>query len=597
MHHAQRRSSERRLGRTRRSPARRFSPPGESRLGGAWIVAREAALGLALGSLLVAGAASVEAAGLRFTEVSRQSGIVHAHRVTAIENPNTLEEMNWHQYSNMSGGVAAGDYDGDGWIDLYVVGGDRGRNRLFRNAGGGSFEKVSAGAGVDLTGLTSGPIFADYDGDGRLDLFVGGLGGTASRLLRNAGGGRFEDVTRASGLRVDHNTFSAAFGDYDLDGDLDLALSHWQLDVEDVGAEHLWRNDGDGSFTDVSRETGVADAFAGRVDVYSFTPTFADIDNDGWPDLLMAGDFGTSLVLINLEGRGFQDRTDRNVLTDENGMGAAVADYDNDGDLDWFVSSVHFTGTVPKSKMYNFGRTGNRLYQNRGDGRFVDVTDRARVRDGAWGWAACFADFDNDGHMDLFHVNGMGNPTERWWREMFPWFLNDRSRLFIADGAGRFTETSRALGLDDAGQGRGIVCFDYDRDGDIDIFVANNGGAPRLYRNELRSTTTDGVGYLNVKLKDSGPNSEAVGARVYLRAGGAIQMRELRSGSNFASHNPVEAHFGLGGAGEAEWLCVVWPGRDRKVTMLSDVAADQHMVIRRSTAARGTSSSCPGPGA
>ena len=458
----------------------------------------------------------------------------------------------------IAGGVAAGDYDNDGWVDLYVVRGDIGPNLLFRNLGDGRFEEVGQAAGVNLTGmLGSGPIFADYDGDGALDLLVGGINGTPPTLFRNNGDGTFTDATAPSGLANIQNSFSSTFGDYDLDGDLDIFISHWNSNGQEG---YLWENDGAGIFMDVSLTAGIQNSL-----MYDFTSNFADIDNDGDPDLLIAADFGTSQVFLNNGDKTFTNMT-TGVISDENGMGAAVGDYDNDGDLDWFVTSIY----DPDIAEGFWGITGNRLYRNLGNGTFEDATDEAGVRIGAWGWAACFADFNNDGHLDLFHVNGWDTPTSLAALE----FQEDPSRLFISNGDGTFTERSVELGIDDRGQGRGIVCFDYDRDGDIDLFIANNQQPPRLFKNQ----TGNRLNFLTIRLVGNPPNTEAIGSRIFLTAGGTTQMRELQAGSNFLSQNPVEAHFGLGTIGTVDLIRIEWPSGP--ATTLADVPANQFLVIQ-----------------
>lgn len=495
-------------------------------------------------------------ASWQFTEVQDEAHLTYEHR---YRDPAPAE---WS-----AGGVAAGDFDRDGWVDLYVVRGDAGPNLLFRNRGDGTFEEVGERAGVALAGARSvGPVFVDVDGDGWLDLFVPALlcprktgycddlrapRMGAVKLFRNRGDGTFEDVTDRSGLSFTRDSFSAAWGDYDLDGDLDLFVAHWGEFRPPGSSEHLWRNNGDWTFTDVSVPLGVSAAYefvTGEIGDLSFTPNFADIDSDGWPDLLVAGDFRQSKVFRNLAGRQFIDVT-KPVISDENGMGAAVGDYDNDGDLDWFVSSIW--DPDQDNRENNWYVSGNRLYRNRGDGEFEDATDAAGVRIGYWGWAATFADLDNDGWLDLYHVNG--------WRTDDPEayeFHHDPAVLFRNRGDGSFEEIARRVGVADRGQGRGVVAFDYDRDGDIDLFVANIEGKPVLYRNELPADQ----GFVSVRLVGRPPNTEGIGARVWVEAGGVVQMRELRVGSNFVSQDPAEAHFGLGRATGVERLRVRWPG-------------------------------------
>ena len=490
-----------------------------------------------------------------FTEVHESAALVYEHRYDA-----TPSAADWS-----AGGVAAGDYDGDGWVDLYVVRGDAGANLLFRNRGDGTFEEVGARAGVDLAGARStGPTFADFDGDGHLDLLVLALlcpnkvsycdgvqkpqTGTV-KLFRNRGDGTFTDVTAQSGLRFTRDSFSAAWGDYDLDGDLDLFVTHWGDNRPPGSSEHLWRNNGDGTFTDVSVSLGITAAYAfvtGDIGDLSFTPNFADIDSDGWPDLLVAGDFLQSKVFRNVRGTAFVDATTP-VISDENGMGAAVGDYDNDGHLDWFVSSIWDPDQDNRGN--NWYVSGNRLYRNRGDGTFEDVTTAAGVREGYWGWAATFADLDNDGWLDLYHVNG--------WRTDDPnatEFHSDPAVLFHNQRDGTFAEIAAATGVADRGQGRGVVAFDYDRDGDVDLFIANIQGPPALYRNDLPRERR----FVNVQLRGRGNNRQGIGARIWVETNGFVQMRELRAGSNFVSQDPAEAHFGLGTATRVDRLRVRW---------------------------------------
>jgi len=490
-----------------------------------------------------------------FREVSADAGLDYVHGFDS-QGLRSIE-------ARISGGVASGDVDGDGFIDLYIVRGSLGPNLLFRNRGDGRFEEVGDEAGVAVSGgIGSGPLFADLDGDEDLDLVVGGVDGEPVRLFSNRGDGRFDDVTARSGIAFDGSTFSVAAGDYDRDGDLDLFLSHWNTAVASASTGHLWRNDGAARFVDASVEAGISDVFPvatddipGNTFDFTFTPNFADIDGDGWPDLLLTSDFGTSRLLHNLGDGRFEDATPESI-TDENGMGAAIGDYDGDLDLDWFVSSIYDEDIPAGAK---WGGSGNRLYGNEGGGAFSDVTDAAFVREGFWGWGACFADFDLDGNLDLFHVNGF-LPGEG--------FDRDPSRLFIGDGEGSFMERSAELGLVDRGNGRGVVCFDYDRDGDVDIFVANNDGQPALFRNDLGRANHS----LTVRLRGPAGNTEGIGAWVLVSApmvargwGGGprlrlrTQLRELRAGGNYVSQNPAEAIFGLGPSRRVSEVRVDWP--------------------------------------
>lgn len=466
--------------------------------------------------------------------------------------------------------MAAADFDGDDDIDLYFVGGDGAVNALYRNDGANQFSDIAAGINLDVSHLGSGPAFADIDGDDDLDLFVGAVEGDSFYVFRNDAG-QFTDVTGVSGIMLTaDNTMSASFADYDGDNDLDLFLAHWGNDAA-PDTETLWQNNGDGSFVSASVQSNIADQLTedgglpGLFD-YSFAPVFSDIDRDRDLDILLSADFGTSKVFENNGDGTFTNITDRNVVIDRNGMGGVAGDYDNDGDIDWLVTSIFNTSSAAPNP-------GNRLYRNEGNNVFADVTDAAGVADGGWGWAACMEDFDNDGDLDIFHTNG--------WERVDPRdaggtndFTFDQVRYFESQGDGTFVSAATEAGLVDTGQGRGVACFDSDRDGDIDLLITNNQATEStvLYRNDYSGTNH----FLTVRLNGNTLNTAAIGAMVEVTDGNRTQIREVRANSQFASQSPAEAHFGLNDATNVD-ITVFWPNGGQ--TVLTDVAADQLFTI------------------
>jgi hypothetical protein len=471
------------------------------------------------------------------------------------------------------GGVAAGDCDGDSDIDLFLTYGDRGPNRLYLNrlsAGGPlQFEDAAVRAGVadsrtDGRGNDrhSGPIFADMDGDGDLDLLLGGLFGDPVKVYANRGDCVFDDVTSGSGLDalLAPQTISGSFGDYDLDGRLDLFLTHWGSPFGGVNGEteHLFRNvSGAGSirFENVSAVSRIGAQIAAISDDftdYSFTATFARINDDPWPDIALAADYGTAqLFLSDPFARGsFIDATNAAVRSVEYGMGSAIGDYDFDLDLDWFVTSISGVGPT------GLGATGNRLLQNPGGNLvasgLVDVTVGAGVREGMWGWGACFLDIDNDTDLDIYHTNG--------WPVTYPSFdyERDSSLAFIATGTGTFVNRAEALGLNDLRDARGVVCADLDQDGDMDILQTSNDetNSAALWAN---TSAAAGRNFLRVRLVGLPPNTQAAGARIFATIGTRTQMREIMIGNNYTSQNPTEQVFGLDASASVDNLRVEWP--------------------------------------
>ncbi len=472
------------------------------------------------------------------------------------------EEISVPEILQFSGGVTLDDINNDGALELYVAHGRNERGRLF-TYNGEQFTQLDDNNGIEPFYLDRAGYFIDLDADGWKDFVSVQI--ESVEVFINDQTGHFIEATSNTNIFHDRSTFSLAAADYDVDGDVDLFFGHWGASwrLDEALTQYLWQNDGSGFFTDVTDKVAISDeeSSPGTAPENSFTPTFADIDSDGFPDMLLVSDFSYSQVLRNNAGQHFTDAT-TTVISDENGMGNAVGDYDRDGDLDWFVSSINDGDDSDEDD------TGNRLYRNvDGLGNFEDVTDEAGVRDGYWGWGICFADFDNDGHLDLFHTNGVEDYHER--------YIDDPSRLFWSNGDGTFTEQSEAAGILHTGQGRGIACVDFNNDGKLDIFIANNGTGPTVYENESDNANH----YLMIDLAGTGKNPDAIGARVTVISASGSQMQEVQLGTWYLSQGPQRLHFGLGEDNEVAAIEVIWPGPERATSRVENIAVDQVVEI------------------
>ena len=512
-----------------------------------------------------------------FVDVTTAAGVDYLQHAPAAP-PTCLSGV--CEVDRMSGGAAVADVDGDGDLDLFVTRLDA-HDLLFLNQGDGTFSDGSVAAGLTPFVLQSnGAAFGDIDNDGDADLFVTTVGtsGTAPNdrdyLFLNDGSGAFTEVAVARGAAAADAQvrfgFSPNFGDYDRDGWLDLHSTEWTS----TASTHmrLLRNLGassPGFFSDVTSSAGVP-----PLGVWGFASTFTDLDEDGWPDLAIAADFGTSRLFWNDGDGTFTDGTGAaGVGTDQNGMGSTFGDYDGDGDLDWFVTSIHDdSGNCPNLSC-GWGDTGNRLYRNDGARSFSDQTDAKGVREGYWGWGSAFFDYDNDGDLDLVMTNGVifpGGTTED------P-FNADPMRFWRNDGTGVMPEVSAAVGLTDTRSGAGLLVFDYDADGDLDVFVVNSGDSPVLYRNDGGNANA----WLRVHAIGTTSNRDGLGTRVRVRAtaGGPVQEREIGTSTHFLGQSERIAHFGLGaGSAPLHEVELVWPSGE--TTLLSNVARNQQLTVR-----------------
>jgi hypothetical protein len=414
---------------------------------------------------------------LGFNDVTICSGISYVQHEFPDSGPGSQPVFQTY----MSGGAAAGDFDNDGFVDLYVTVLDD-TNILYRNKGDGTFEDATLAAfGINhlSSSQSNGCAWGDIENDGDLDLYVTSIFSTSYQLFINDGTGVFTEEAYTRGAAVfsidTHYGMSVSFGDYDLDSFLDIHVTEWRNVNQNTSMaphnDRLLKNVGSanpGYFTDETEAAGVATDDVPRVaglDSQGFAPRFSDIDRDGVPDLLLASDHGSSRLFWGDGDGTFTDGTvAANVGTEQFGMGATLGDYDMDGDLDWFVTSIFKTATP--------ARNGNRLYKYNGSRSFSDDTDGAGVRDGQWGWAAAFADFDHDRDLDLVQTNGANFPFNP---PVSDGYEDDPTRLWENDGTGVFTEVAGvSTGIVDNESGKGLLTFDFDNDGDLDVFITNN---------------------------------------------------------------------------------------------------------------------------
>ena len=493
-------------------------------------------------------------------------------------------------------GCAFFDYDNDGWMDIFILTGTRfagpppgTSNRLYKNNRDGTFTDVTEKAGLVDVGWASGVCVGDYNNDGFEDLFCTYFG--QNKLYRNNGDGTFTDVTKQAGLLSDVERWGAGctFLDYNRDGHLDLFVSNYlQFDKAHIpkpgannncnwkgipvecgprglptGYHSLYRNNGDGTFTDVSQQSGIGKLH----ESYGMTAVAADFDNDGWPDIYVACDSTPSLLLLNNHDGTFREEgVLRGVaLSDDGmeqaGMGIGVGDYNLDGALDLF--KTHFSDDT------------NGLYRNDGKGNFEDVTLPARigVETQYTCWGAGIVDLDNDGWPDLFLVTGTVYPQ---LEKKLPNFASMTPRVVFRNlGNGTFEELIEEAGpgVAAAHSSRGCAFGDFDNDGDLDILIVNLNEPPSLLRNDVRGKNH----WLKLKLVGTKSNRSAIGARVVVRYGSKLQVQEVVSQSSFYSNNDSRLHFGLGPETAAE-VEIRWPSGLRE--KFANVAVDQILVLK-----------------
>jgi hypothetical protein len=525
-----------------------------------------------------------------FQDITKASGLASWQHVMGTRQKKYILETD-------GSGVGLIDYDNDGWLDIYLVNGSTydalsGRTRpphaaLFHNNHDGTFTDVAAKAGVTNDRWGFGVAIADYDNDGWPDIFVCNFG--KNRLYHNNHDGSFTDVAEKAGVTLGNWSDGATWGDYDGDGLLDLFVSgyvHYDLDHQpspDSGTvafafcqlhgvpvmcgprglkgepDHLFHNNGDGTFTDVSVKAGVADTTA----YYGFTAIFADVNNDGRPDLLVANDSNPNYLYINKGDGTFDDqsyvsgfalnRDGREIAS----MGLAVGDYDNDGLADLLVT--------------DFSDDFKALYHAEGPADFNDVADQAGITQAAIpfvGWGDGFLDYDNDGWKDIMMINGHVYPQvdEHDWGTTFA----ERPLLFrnLHNGKFEYVPPVKGSGLAALTSGRGAAFGDLFNNGKIDVVVSPIDGPPLL----LKNVNADRHHWVELKLI-GGPKSprDAVGATVYLSANGIRQREDIMSGGSYISSNDQRPHFGLGDTTDPGTAEIHWPSGAKETVKLPAV--------------------------
>jgi len=545
-------------------------------------------------------------AGIELSEVSHESGIDFVHQETTLDPK--IANIAAH-VGALGACVSVADFNNDNWPDLYFTTSRFGAaNALYVNQHDGTFRDVAAEAGVALLnrpgeGVSMGAVWGDYDNDGNEDLFVYKWG--YPQLLHNLGNGRFEDVTEKAGLRRWMNSNGAIWFDFDRDGLLDLYVTgyfrsdidFWHLKTTHImqeswdfasngGKNLLFKNVGDGTFKDVTDSLGVGSTR------WTLAAAAADFNDDGWPDLYLANDYGPEELFLNHEGKRFE--LARAGLEDDSksGMAVAIGDVYNRDRHDVFVTNISERG---------FLFQGNNLRINflKELGRFDEVANGV-VADAGWAWGAQFGDLNNDGLLDLVIVNGFisadtgrdywyamskiagaqGNIFEdaKNWPPIGSASLSgyERPRVLLNRGRDGFIDVAEAAGITDRLDGRSVALADLFNHGALDVIIANEKGRALLYRNTLASA---GNGHwVELKLIGTRSNRSAIGAEVTAEFGGVKQRQVVSGGTGFCSQNDRRLHFGLGGGqNRLGRVTVRWPSGT--VQTLENLAIDQLHVI------------------
>jgi hypothetical protein len=532
--------------------------------------------------------------GFALQESARTSGILITHHAPIFDAK--LDHI-MPQVAATGAAVAVADFDRDGWQDFYVTdSGEGSLNHLYRNQHDGTFKDVAPELGVAAvnvkdTGVSMGAVWGDYDNDGFEDLFVYKYGGP--ELFHNDQGHGFTRVTARAGLPRWVNANSAVWLDYDRDGLLDLFVAgYWPEDVDlwhlkttkimpesfeyanNGGRKYMFHNRGDGTFEETS---GVLGLTSRR---WTLAVGAADLFGTGFPDLFLANDYGVSQIYANRDGKRFVDvSTETNVgRSPKSGMNAAFGDVFNDGRLAIYKTNISEPGVLVQANDL-WVPTRAAPGASASGVQFEDLATSLGVDLGGWSWGAQFGDLNNDGTLDLYLVNGYvsaGERTSYWydfaqiavghsaiigdarnWPAMKGRSLSgyQRKRVWVNDGSGRFTDVAQVVGVTDTFDGRSIVLADLSNTGKLDAIVANQRGPLLLYRN----TVQPGRHWIDLELEGVASNRSAIGARVEAFWAGGRQVQEVNGGSGFSAQNQRRVHYGLGASATVDRVEIRWP--------------------------------------
>jgi hypothetical protein len=529
--------------------------------------------------------------GFQLEEVSKASGIDFHHQAPTLDH--RLDHI-MPQVASMGAAVSIVDFDRDGWADIYATNsGEGSKNCLYRNLGDGTFRDVAAEMNLaDVnqsgTGVSTGAVWGDYDNDGYEDLFLYKWG--RPELFHNDGGRGFTRATEQAGLPQWVNANTAIWFDYDRDGRLDLFLGGyypesvdlWHLSTTEMmpesfeyarngGRKFLYHNLGEGRFEEVSARLGI------NTRRWALAASAADLRGTGYPDLFIANDYGVAELFVNREGKRFEDLGEKTGVgfAPKSGMNAAFGDILNQGKLSIYVSNISEEGVLIQ---------GNNLWVPRegtsGDGiQYDNLARDMGVELGGWSFGAQFGDLNNDGTLDLYLVNGYvsADKNSNYWYDFSKIaggnsaIISDaahwppmqgrslsgyqQKKVWINDGAGRFTEVAQAVGVNDTFDGRSIAEADLWNRGVLDVIVANQRGPLLLYRN----TAAPENKWIEFELEGTGSNRSAIGAEVRVFWNNQQQVQEVSGGSGFCAQNQRRLHFGLGKSAQIEKVEIRWP--------------------------------------